>query len=95
MTRAETAALERRVATMIAARTPKLTRKKAGASGEKPRHQITLAHLELSLENHRPSVSPEERWRLQMIYDAFQSDRTGEHKVPPGLSGVGERATLG
>ncbi|CEL56526.1 Peroxisome biosynthesis protein PAS1 OS=Komagataella pastoris GN=PEX1 PE=3 SV=1 [Rhizoctonia solani AG-1 IB] len=95
MTRAETAALERRVATMIATRAPKSARKKVGASGEKPRHQITLAHLERSLENHRPSVSPEERWRLQMIYDAFQSDRTGEHKVPPGLSGVGERATLG
>ncbi|KAL5638488.1 hypothetical protein ACGC1H_005240 [Rhizoctonia solani] len=95
MTRAETAALERRVAAMIATRVPKLARKKIGASGEKPRHQITLAHLERSLENHRPSVSPEERWRLQMIYDAFQSDRTGEHKVPPGLSGVGERATLG
>ncbi|CAE6412288.1 unnamed protein product [Rhizoctonia solani] len=95
MTRAETAALERRVATMIATRGPKLTRKKVGASGGKPRHQITLSHLERSLENHRPSVSPEERWRLQMIYDAFQSDRTGEHKVPPGLSGVGERATLG
>ncbi|CAE7230329.1 unnamed protein product [Rhizoctonia solani] len=94
MTRAETAALERRVATMIATRAPKLARKKVGVSGGK-RHQITLAHLERSLENHRPSVSPEERWRLQMIYDAFQSDRTGEHKVPPGLSGVGERATLG
>ncbi|KAF8706842.1 AAA protein, partial [Rhizoctonia solani] len=95
MTRAETAALERRVATMIATRAPKSVRKKVGVSGEKVRHQITLGHLERSLENHRPSVSPEERWRLQMIYDAFQSDRTGEHKVPPGLSGVGERATLG
>ncbi|CUA69999.1 Peroxisome biosynthesis protein PAS1 [Rhizoctonia solani] len=95
MTRAETAALERRVATMIATRGPKLACKQVRTSGEKARHQITLGHLERSLENHRPSVSPEERWRLQMIYDAFQSDRTGEHKVPPGLSGVGERATLG
>ncbi|KAF8608223.1 AAA-domain-containing protein [Ceratobasidium sp. AG-I] len=97
MTRAESAVLERRVATMLASRAPKTSRRadaKLGAS-EKQKSQITLAHLERSLENHRPSVSPEERWRLQTIYDAFQSDRTGEHQVPPGLSGVGGRATLG
>ncbi|KAG9088465.1 Peroxisome biosynthesis protein pex1 [Ceratobasidium sp. 370] len=98
MTRAEAAILEKRVATMLAARTPKQPRTtdtRHKVRGEKQRSQITLAHLERSLENHRPSVSPEERWRLQTIYDAFQTDRTGEHKVPPGLSGVGGRATLG
>ncbi|QRV84134.1 AAA family ATPase [Ceratobasidium sp. AG-Ba] len=98
MTRAESAALEKRVATILAARAPKRdTRRKTGAGEEKQKKpsQITLAHLERSLENHRPSVSPEERFRLQAIYDAFQTDRTGEHRVPPGLSGVGGRATLG
>ncbi|QRV98170.1 AAA family ATPase [Ceratobasidium sp. AG-Ba] len=98
MTRAESAALEKRVATILAARGPKRdTRRKTGTGEEKQKKssRITLAHLERSLENHRPSVSPEERFRLQAIYDAFQTDRTGEHRVPPGLSGVGGRATLG
>ncbi|KAG8737806.1 Peroxisome biosynthesis protein pex1, partial [Ceratobasidium sp. 428] len=92
MTRAETAVLEKRVATMLAARTPSNRVRATDKPGrEKQRSQITRTHLERSLENHRPSVSPEERWRLQTIYDAFQTDRTGEHKVPPGLSGVGGR----
>ncbi|KAG8742324.1 Peroxisome biosynthesis protein pex1 [Ceratobasidium sp. 414] len=88
MTRAETAVLEKRVATMLAARTPKQPRTtgtRHGTRSEKPRvghestdlpetsltkknqSQITLTHLERSLENHRPSVSPEERWRLQTM----------------------------
>ncbi|KAF5345345.1 hypothetical protein D9758_008461 [Tetrapyrgos nigripes] len=55
---------------------------------------ITEAHILKVLKTTRPSVSPEERRRLDRIYQAFMSDRSGELPVPPEGEGVGIRATL-
>ncbi|KAJ7782814.1 P-loop containing nucleoside triphosphate hydrolase protein [Mycena metata] len=58
------------------------------------RHEITSKHLSSVLKTMRPSVSAEERARLDRIYRAFISDRSGELHVPPEAGGVGNRVSL-
>ncbi|KAJ7076895.1 P-loop containing nucleoside triphosphate hydrolase protein [Mycena belliarum] len=57
-------------------------------------HEITLEHLSTVLESTRPSVSADERARLDRIYRGFISDRSGEVSVPPEAGGVGNRVSL-
>jgi peroxin-1 len=58
------------------------------------KHEITDAHLHQVLKTTRPSVAPDERRRLEHIYRAFVSDRSGDLPVPPDAGGVGNRVTL-
>ncbi|THH28835.1 hypothetical protein EUX98_g5355 [Antrodiella citrinella] len=55
---------------------------------------VTEAHIHKVLQTTRPSVSDAERARLDRIYRAFVSDRSGELPVPPEAGGVGHRVTL-
>ncbi|KAJ7923237.1 P-loop containing nucleoside triphosphate hydrolase protein [Mycena leptocephala] len=57
-------------------------------------HEITPAHLSGVLKTMRPSVSAEERARLNRIYRAFIDDRSGDMLVPPEAGGVGSRVSL-
>ncbi|KAJ7497026.1 P-loop containing nucleoside triphosphate hydrolase protein [Mycena latifolia] len=57
-------------------------------------HEITPEHLFSVLKTTRPSVSAEERARLDRIYRAFILDRSGELLVPPEAGGVGNRVSL-
>ncbi|KAJ7835704.1 P-loop containing nucleoside triphosphate hydrolase protein [Mycena leptocephala] len=57
-------------------------------------HEITPAHLSGVLKTMRPSVSAEERVRLNRIYRAFIDDRSGDMLVPPEAGGVGSRVSL-
>ncbi|KAJ7072576.1 P-loop containing nucleoside triphosphate hydrolase protein [Mycena amicta] len=57
-------------------------------------HEITSAHMSKVLKTMRPSVSFEERQRLDRIYGAFVSDRSGELETPPENHGVGNRVSL-
>ncbi|KAG6920030.1 hypothetical protein DXG01_010098 [Tephrocybe rancida] len=47
------------------------------------KHEITTEHLQRVLKTMRPSVSSEERRRLDRIYRAFVSDRSGDFTAPP------------
>ncbi|KAI0701334.1 AAA-domain-containing protein [Cytidiella melzeri] len=58
------------------------------------KREISQAHLRKVLQSSRPSVPPEERERLNRIYRAFVSDRSGELPMPPDAGGIGLRATL-
>ncbi|KAF8170325.1 P-loop containing nucleoside triphosphate hydrolase protein [Mycena galopus ATCC 62051] len=58
-------------------------------------HEITSTHLSRVLKTMRPSVSAEERARLDRIYRGFISDRSGELQVPAEAGGIGNRVSLG
>ncbi|EMD35794.1 hypothetical protein CERSUDRAFT_115742 [Gelatoporia subvermispora B] len=58
------------------------------------KHEISNHHLSRVLRTTRPSVPIEERERLNKIYRAFVSDRSGELPVPPDAGGVGNRVSL-
>ncbi|KAJ6603141.1 P-loop containing nucleoside triphosphate hydrolase protein [Mycena sp. CBHHK59/15] len=58
------------------------------------KHEITSQDIRSVLKTTRPSVSAEERVRLDRIYRAFVSDRSGELQVPPESGGVGNRVSL-
>ncbi|KAG0026134.1 Peroxisome biosynthesis protein pex1 [Podila clonocystis] len=55
---------------------------------------ITNAHLEVSLNNTRSSITPEESQRLDLIYKEFLGDRTGEMSNGTGSHELGQRTTL-
>ncbi|KAG0223855.1 Peroxisome biosynthesis protein pex1 [Actinomortierella wolfii] len=55
---------------------------------------ITAEHIEVSLANTRPSITPEESHRLDMIYNEFMGDRNGEMSNGTGSHELGQRATL-
>ncbi|KAJ7125012.1 P-loop containing nucleoside triphosphate hydrolase protein [Mycena epipterygia] len=65
-----------------------------GGSSTPQKHEITAQHLSSVLKTMRPSVSAEERVRLDRIYRGFVSDRSGELLVPPEAGGVGNRVSL-
>ncbi|KAJ6497788.1 P-loop containing nucleoside triphosphate hydrolase protein [Mycena sanguinolenta] len=65
-----------------------------GVSSTQRTHEITSTHLWNVLKTMRPSVSAEERARLDRIYRGFISDRSGELQVPPEAGGVGNRVSL-
>ncbi|KAF9191576.1 Peroxisome biosynthesis protein pex1 [Haplosporangium sp. Z 767] len=55
---------------------------------------ITAQHLEVSLNNTRSSITPEESQRLDLIYKEFMGDRTGEMSNGTGSHELGQRTTL-
>ncbi|CAG8444884.1 8505_t:CDS:10 [Ambispora leptoticha] len=61
---------------------------------EKKLSLIKNQHLESSLRNTRPSITPEEFKRLAEIYNEFVTGRNGE--MPSGISSheIGQRSTL-
>ncbi|KAJ7745492.1 P-loop containing nucleoside triphosphate hydrolase protein [Mycena maculata] len=92
--KAEGMALQRRLRQIkTTARLGKPDEGKSTASAPK-NHEITAAHLSKVLKTMRPSVSTEERVRLDRIYRGFVSDRSGEMMVPPEGGGVGNRVSL-
>ncbi|KAI5123096.1 hypothetical protein M0805_001452 [Coniferiporia weirii] len=93
--RAEEAALQRKLRMIIASRSSSnLEDEISTPQPEKLTHEVTDAHLHRSLASTRPSVSSEEQSRLRRIYRAFVSDRSGEMPMPPDAGTVGSRATL-
>ncbi|KAF9988264.1 Peroxisome biosynthesis protein pex1 [Mortierella antarctica] len=65
---------------------------KKDAAGSRP--VITAEHLEVSLNNTRSSITPEESKRLDLIYKEFLGDRTGEMSNGTGSHELGQRTTL-
>ncbi|KAF9921527.1 Peroxisome biosynthesis protein pex1 [Linnemannia zychae] len=55
---------------------------------------ITNEHLEVSLNNTRSSITPEESQRLDLIYSEFMGDRNGEMSNGTGSHELGQRTTL-
>ncbi|KAG0325736.1 Peroxisome biosynthesis protein pex1, partial [Podila humilis] len=55
---------------------------------------ITNAYLEVSLNNTRSSITPEESLRLDLIYKEFLGDRNGEMSNGTGSHELGQRTTL-
>ncbi|KAL1943757.1 hypothetical protein VTO73DRAFT_4202 [Trametes versicolor] len=99
LSRAEESAFQRRLQRIMAGASVDKDRGRAGsstASAPKPKakHEIGGEHLRRVLGATRPSVPAEERERLRRIYSAFVADRSGEMPVPPGVGGVGNRASL-
>ncbi|KAG0215261.1 Peroxisome biosynthesis protein pex1 [Mortierella sp. GBA30] len=62
------------------------------STGSRP--VITAEHLEVSLNNTRSSITPEESQRLDLIYKEFMGDRTGEMSNGTGSHELGQRTTL-
>ncbi|RDX44678.1 AAA-domain-containing protein [Lentinus brumalis] len=100
LSRAEESAFQRRLQRILsgASADPRKARERdagpSGGAGLRAKHEISHAHLERVLKTTRPSVPAEERERLQRIYGAFVSDRSGDLPVPPEAGGVGNRASL-
>ncbi|KAG6857736.1 hypothetical protein H0H87_004152 [Tephrocybe sp. NHM501043] len=91
--KAEQSALEKRLRKIKQALQPR--RSIVAVASEAKKHEITSEHIQRVLKTMRPSVSSEERRRLDRIYRAFVSDRDGNLSAPPDGSGVGNRVTLG
>ncbi|KAH6914246.1 peroxisome biogenesis factor 1 [Coprinopsis sp. MPI-PUGE-AT-0042] len=98
MSRAEKSAFERRLQHIQARRASKTQagiQKDATSQLPVKRHQISEEDILTAIKSVRPSVAPEERRRLDRIYRAFVSDRSGDMPVPPEGKVIGSRATLG
>ncbi|KAL5524266.1 PEX1 [Sanghuangporus sanghuang] len=97
-TKAEEAALQKRLRTILANHTARMSGIDPDVDGtakqEKHIHEVTMEHIRRSLASTRPSVPPQERLRLQSIYRAFLEDRSGELPLPPEGHSVGSRASL-
>ncbi|KAJ7350362.1 P-loop containing nucleoside triphosphate hydrolase protein [Mycena albidolilacea] len=91
--RADEMALQRRLR-QIKSKSQAKTDAPKGVSSAPKTHEITSKHLSSVLKTMRPSVSAEERARLDRIYRGFISDRSGEMQVPPEAGGVGNRVSL-
>nr|GAT57894.1 likely peroxisomal biogenesis AAA ATPase pex1 [Mycena chlorophos] len=91
--RADDMALQRRLRQIISSHTKTETSKTDTRAAPKT-HQVTFDHVAKVLKTMRPSVSLEERQRLDRIYRAFASDRSGDMETPPENSGIGNRVSL-
>ncbi|KAF7298025.1 putative peroxisomal biogenesis AAA ATPase pex1 [Mycena chlorophos] len=91
--RADDMALQRRLRQIMSSQTKIETSKTATPAAPKT-HQVTSDHVAKVLKTMRPSVSLEERQRLDRIYRAFASDRSGDMETPPENSGIGNRVSL-
>jgi len=95
LSRAEEAARTKRMETIMASFGHTKSRKERAGPARKAKPVVLDQHLRQSLTSTRPSVPPEERYRLAQIYRAFVDDRSGDLPVPPEGSGIGIRASLG
>ncbi|KAG6837810.1 hypothetical protein H0H93_016178 [Arthromyces matolae] len=91
--KAEQSSLEKRLRQITRGSQERSEAVKAIVSDAK-KHEITSEHLHHVLKTLRPSVSLEERSRLDIIYRAFMSDRSSTFPVPPEVGGVGQRVSL-
>ncbi|KAJ7276088.1 P-loop containing nucleoside triphosphate hydrolase protein [Mycena haematopus] len=92
--RADEMALQRRLRQIQSNAQAQVKTDAPRTSTPKTQHEITSAHLSSVLKTMRPSVSADERARLDRIYRGFISDRSGELQVPPEAGGVGNRVSL-
>ncbi|KAF5386195.1 hypothetical protein D9615_002287 [Tricholomella constricta] len=92
--KAERTALEKRLRQIRQASINEVGSVKTAILSTKKKHDITAEHIRRVLKTTRPSVSPDERRRLDIIYQAFISDRSGDLPAPPDAGGVGKRVTL-
>ncbi|KAG8864832.1 Peroxisome biosynthesis protein pex1 [Tulasnella sp. 330] len=91
--KAEEAVLQRRLEVMLAGQRKSAALSAAPAKATK--NVVEEAHLRKSLASTRPSVSEEERRRLEKTYRAFVSERSGQLPVPSEDMTVGSRQSLG
>ncbi|KAK1229140.1 Peroxisome biosynthesis protein pex1 [Marasmius sp. AFHP31] len=96
MSKAEVSALQRRLQRIQSASTRQQTQagKTATKTSSVAKREITQEHIDRVLKTTRPSVSAEERRRLDRIYGAFIDDKSGGLPAPPDAGGIGNRATL-
>ncbi|KAG5731766.1 Peroxisome biosynthesis protein PAS1 [Termitomyces sp. T112] len=92
--RAEQSALEKRLRQIRQGSSVK-PQVMAAVTSQTNKHEIAAEHLHRVIKTMRPSVSPEEHRRLDRIYRAFVSDRSGDLTAPPEVGGVGHRVSLG
>ncbi|KAF8995495.1 P-loop containing nucleoside triphosphate hydrolase protein [Cyathus striatus] len=92
--KAETFALEQRLRQIKSRVEGSPTAKKTSLRAPAPKMEISDEHVRHVLRTTRPSVPPEERYRLKQIYMAFVSDRSGDLPIPPDAGGVGNRVSL-
>jgi len=95
LSHAEQSLRDRRVEAIVSSLRKRPSSKNATGPLKKSKPIVTSQHLRQSLKSTRPSISPEERARLSLIYRSFVSERGGNLPVPPTLSGTGSRASLG
>ncbi|KDQ55035.1 hypothetical protein JAAARDRAFT_181043 [Jaapia argillacea MUCL 33604] len=93
LTRAEQAAVQRRINQILSGESSGQGKKQATAL-QAQRHEIQPEHLQNVLKTMRPSVSAEERARLEAVYGNFTSDRSGDLPHPPDAGGIGNRVSL-
>jgi len=93
MSKADEAAMMRRLRQIVAGSSAQPTVKER-QDRERTHQEIQMDDLRHALTTTRPSVSLEERARLQRIYQAFTSDRSGDLPVPPEDVRVGKRVSL-
>ncbi|KIM45052.1 hypothetical protein M413DRAFT_441700 [Hebeloma cylindrosporum] len=94
LSKAEETALQRRLR-QIVVRSPSTKNSIRPVKGLRKKNELHQEHILKSLASTRPSVTLEERHRLERIYREFISDRNGNLPVPPDAGGIGNRATLG
>lgn len=73
---------------------PRTRERDKGAEEESQEPVIQWKHMEKSLDQTRPSISREEVYRLQRIYDEFIDSRNGEMPSGQGGSEIGGRSSL-
>ncbi|KAF9047391.1 P-loop containing nucleoside triphosphate hydrolase protein [Panaeolus papilionaceus] len=102
MSRAEEMALERRLRQVMHNSTaqrsvvsPEGKTKDDSKPAEKSHTEVTQEFILNALKTTRPSISHEERLRLDRVYEEFVGRRSGGMPVPPDAGGVGHRVTLG
>ncbi|PPQ98400.1 hypothetical protein CVT24_004079 [Panaeolus cyanescens] len=101
MSRAEEMALERRLrqvmhnSTASRAKTSSEGQPKDVSAVSKPHTEVTQDFILKALKTTRPSISIEERLRLDRVYEEFVGGRSGGMPVPPDAGGIGHRVTLG
>ncbi|KAH7876793.1 P-loop containing nucleoside triphosphate hydrolase protein [Lentinula edodes] len=92
--KAEESALQRKLQQIQAASQPIQERADDRVDAVAHKQQIMQDHIRHVLKTTKPSVSTEERQRLDKIYRAFMFDRGDVPSAPSDYAGVGNRSTL-
>ncbi|KAJ3749282.1 P-loop containing nucleoside triphosphate hydrolase protein [Lentinula detonsa] len=92
--KAEESALQRKLQQIQSASRPKQERTGGQANSVAHKQEITQDHIRRVLRTTKPSVSLEERRRLDNIYHTFMFDRGDVPSAPSNPVGIGNRSTL-
>ncbi|KAJ3929049.1 MAG: P-loop containing nucleoside triphosphate hydrolase protein [Lentinula lateritia] len=92
--KAEESTLQRKLQQIQAASQPIQERADDRVDAVAHKQQIMQDHIRHVLKTTKPSVSTEERQRLDKIYRAFMFDRGDVPSAPSDYAGVGNRSTL-